>query len=145
MSAFTSSLRPLMRASHGAASSARSFSSSSSRSVSRMILTGRLAAEPELQATSTGQDIIKYAVGTSHGNRDNRQTSWFRIASFTPEGPQRDYLLSLPKGTLVYVEGDVSMRSYEDAEGKKHSGLNIVQRSLEVLKRAGSDNSNSSA
>ena len=98
MSAFTSSLRPLMRASHGAASSARSFSSSSSRSVSRMILTGRLAAEPELQATSTGQDIIRYAVGTSHGNRDNRQTSWFRIASFTPEGPQRDYLLSLPKG-----------------------------------------------
>lgn len=98
MSAFTSSLRPLMRASHGVAPAARSFSSSSSRSMARMVLTGRLAAEPELQATSTGQDIIKYAVGSSYGPRDNRQTSWFRVASFLPEGPQRDHLLALPKG-----------------------------------------------
>lgn len=30
--------------------------------------------------------------------------------------------------TLVYLEGDASMRSYEDADGKKHSNLNIVQR-----------------
>lgn len=98
MSAFTASMRPFARASHGAALSARSFSSSSSRSVARMILTGRLAAEPELQATSTGQDVIKYAVGTSYGPKDNRQTSWFRVASFAPEGPQRDYLLGLQKG-----------------------------------------------
>ncbi|KAK1144582.1 ssDNA-binding protein, mitochondrial [Aspergillus melleus] len=135
MSAFTSSLRPLVRASHGAALSARSFSSSSSRSAARMIITGRLGGEPELQATSTGQDVIKYAVGSSYGPRDNRQTSWFRVASFVPEGPQRDYLLGLPKGTLVFVEGDASMRQYEDAEGKKQSALNIVQRSIEVLRR----------
>ena len=31
--------------------------------------------------------------------------------------------------TLVYVEGDASVRVYEDAEGKKQSSLNIVQRS----------------
>lgn len=33
-----------------------------------------------------------------------------------------------PYRTLVYVEGDASMRVYEDAEGKKTSSLNIVQR-----------------
>ncbi|KAI9040611.1 single-stranded DNA-binding protein [Aspergillus affinis] len=132
MSAFTSSLRPLVRASHGAALSARSFSSSASRSVARMILTGRLGSEPELQATSTGQDVIKYAVSSSYGPRDNRQTSWFRVASFAPEGPQRDYLLGLPKGTLVYVEGDATMRSYEDADGKKQSTLSLVQRKLQL-------------
>lgn len=77
---------------------ARGFSSTAQRALSRMVLTGRLAAEPELQATSSGQDIIKYAVGSSYGPRDNRQTSWFRVASFLPEGGQRDFLLSLPKG-----------------------------------------------
>jgi Single-strand binding protein family len=77
---------------------ARSFSSSPAHSVARMIITGRLAAEPEISATSTGQDVIKYAVGTSYGPRDNRQTSWFRVASFQPEGPGRDHLLSLAKG-----------------------------------------------
>ncbi|KKK18266.1 hypothetical protein P175DRAFT_0501956 [Aspergillus ochraceoroseus IBT 24754] len=131
----TSSLRPLLRAAPAAALSARSFSSSSSRSVARMIITGRLAADPELQATATGQEIIKYAVGTSHGPKDNRQTSWFRVSSFVNDGPQRDYLLGLQKGTLVYIEGDATMRQWEDSEGKKQTTLNIVQRNLEVLKR----------
>ncbi|KAB8068109.1 putative ssDNA binding protein [Aspergillus leporis] len=135
MSAFASSLRPMMRVAPGGALSARTFSSSSSRSVARMIITGRLAAAPELQPTSTGQDIIKYSVGTSFGPRDNRQTSWFKVASFEPEGSQRDFILNLPKGTLVYVEGDTSLRQWEDNEGRKHTTLNIVQKSLEVLKR----------
>lgn len=77
---------------------ARSFSSSPAHSVARMVITGRLAAEPELMATSTGRDVVKYAVGTSYGPKDNRQTSWFRVASFQPEGPARDFLLNLPKG-----------------------------------------------
>jgi hypothetical protein len=76
---------------------ARSFSSSPAHSLARLTITGRLAAEPELSSTSTGE-IVKYAVGTSSGPKDNRQTSWFRIASFVPDGPSRAYLLGLPKG-----------------------------------------------
>ncbi|CRG87204.1 ssDNA binding protein, putative [Talaromyces islandicus] len=118
-----------------AALSARSFSSSPAHSFARLTITGRLAAEPELSATSTGGEIVKYAVGTSSGPKDNRQTSWFRIASFAPDGPSRAHLLGLPKGSLVLVEGDVTMRNYEDAEGKRHSAVSIVQRNIEVLKR----------
>jgi len=65
-----------------------------------MQLIGRLADTPELTPTSTGRELIKYSLGVSGGPRDeqgNRATSWFRIASFV-EGPQRDLLLSLPKG-----------------------------------------------
>ncbi|KAJ5619207.1 hypothetical protein N7510_003191 [Penicillium lagena] len=143
MSAFASSLRPSLRLA-ATAQPTRTFSSSSSRSVAKMILTGRLAAEPELQATSTGQDVIKYALATSYGPKENRHTSWFRVSSFVPEGAQREYLLGLQKGTLVYVEGDASMRQWEDAEGKKQSSLSIVQRSLEVLKRPASAYENES-
>lgn len=62
-----------------------------------MILTGRLAAEPELQATASGQEVIKYAVGSSTGPKTDRRTSWFRVSAFQ-EGGQRDFLLGLPKG-----------------------------------------------
>lgn len=102
MSAFTSTLRPSLRLASTAAQSARTFSSSSSHSLARMIITGRLAADPELQATSTGQDIVRYAVGSSHGPRDNRQVSWFQVTSFVPEGAQRDYILGLPKGYVAH-------------------------------------------
>jgi single-stranded DNA-binding protein len=35
----------------------------------------------------------------------------------------------------VYLEGDATMRTYDDAEGKKQSSLNLVQTKIEVLKR----------
>lgn len=48
--------------------------------------------------------------------------------------------------TLVYLEGDASMRSYEAADGQKHSSLNILQRkisfpgvSLSITQKSGTD------
>ncbi|KAH8791795.1 hypothetical protein BGZ57DRAFT_749139 [Hyaloscypha finlandica] len=114
--------------------SARTFSTAPARSsFAKMTIIGRLADTPELQATSTGQEILRYAVGTNSGPRDNQKTSWFRVTSFLPEGPHRDFIASLDKGTLVYVEGDASMSSYQDAEGKTRTSLNLVQQKLEVL------------
>ncbi|PMD24234.1 ssDNA binding protein [Hyaloscypha hepaticicola] len=112
----------------------RTFSTSSTRSsFAKMTIIGRLADTPELQATSTGQEILRYAVGTNSGPRDNQKTSWFRVTSFLPEGPQRDFIAGLDKGTLVYVEGEASMSQYTDAEGKPRSALNLIQQKLEVL------------
>jgi hypothetical protein len=115
MSAFTP-LRPSLGLARTAAQASRGFSSSASRSVARMIITGRLAAEPELQATSSGQDVIKYAIGTSYGSKENRQTSWFRVASFLPEGSQRDFILGLPKGYVLDSFGWKLLRCWGSLE-----------------------------
>lgn len=92
-------LTPARRMASGAPSfSARTFSTTRPSQLARLTLVGRLGTDPELSDTSTGQ-IIKYVVGTSYGSKDNRKTSWFRIASFAGEGtPQRDHLMSLTKG-----------------------------------------------
>lgn len=37
--------------------------------------------------------------------------------------------------TLVYLEGDASLKTYTDREGKQQSALNIVQTKIDVLKR----------
>lgn len=76
----------------------RAFSTTPTRPVAKITIVGRLAAEPELTATSTGQEMVRYAIGTSYGPKENRQTSWWRVASFAPEGPGRDYLTRLEKG-----------------------------------------------
>ncbi|KAI1337946.1 nucleic acid-binding protein [Xylariaceae sp. FL0016] len=117
------------------ASLARSFSASARRDIAKMTIVGNLAATPEIKATSTGREILEYAVASNSGPRDKQTTSWFKVASFIEEGPRRDYLASLPKGTTVYVEGDAVMNSYEDAEGQKRSSLSIYQRDLQVLRR----------
>ncbi|PWY72900.1 ssDNA binding protein [Aspergillus heteromorphus CBS 117.55] len=131
MSAFLSALRPGLRASSGAA---RSFSSSTPCSVARMTITGRIASEPELRATASGSEVVKYTVATNTGSKDNRQSSFFRVTSFS-SGSQRDVILNMGKGTLVYFEGDASMRQFENAEGVKTTTLNLVQRHIEILKR----------
>ncbi|KAI1313707.1 nucleic acid-binding protein [Xylaria venustula] len=117
------------------ATSTRAFSASARRDIAKITLVGNLAATPEVKATSTGKEVIEYAVASGDGPRDNRHTSWFRVATFSEEGPRRDYLTSLPKGSTVFVEGDAVINQYTDAEGKTRSSLSIYQRNLEVLRR----------
>lgn len=37
--------------------------------------------------------------------------------------------------TLVYLEGEASMNTYEDKNGQTQSSLNVVQSKIEVLQR----------
>ncbi|KAL1296562.1 hypothetical protein AAFC00_000062 [Neodothiora populina] len=116
---------------------ARAFSTTRPSLLARMQLIGRLADSPELNETSTGRQMIRYSVGVSTGARDengNRQTSWFRIASFN-EGPSRDLLLGLPKGTLLHVEAEARMDTFQGQDGQQQTRLNLVQRSFEALSR----------
>ncbi|TGO46144.1 hypothetical protein BCON_0342g00020 [Botryotinia convoluta] len=112
----------------------RNFSTSArNNSFAKLTLIGRLADKPEITATSQGQEIMKYAVGTSTGRGENQKTSWFRIVSFLPEGPQRDFISNLEKGTLVYVEAEAQMNNYQDADGKNRSSMSAVQQKIDVL------------
>jgi hypothetical protein len=81
----------------------RAFSVSARRDIAKITLVGNLAATPEVKATSTGKEVIEYAVASSDGPRENRHTSWFRVATFAEEGPRRDYLTSLPKGYVFSI------------------------------------------
>ncbi|KAJ5104834.1 hypothetical protein NUU61_002181 [Penicillium alfredii] len=135
MSAFASLLRPSLRMATPATSTARTFSSSAARSLARMSIVGRLGAAPELSVTSTGLDLVKYSIATDTGPRDKRETSWFRVGTILDESKFRDFMLALPKGTLVLVECEARMKDREDADGKKYKTLTLAQRSIEVLRR----------
>ena len=83
------------------AAALRAFSTTAPRPLAKMQLIGRLADTPEHQDTSTGRDIVRFALGVSTGPKDesgNRGVSWFRVASFLNDGPQKDLLLSQVKG-----------------------------------------------
>ncbi|KAG9242341.1 hypothetical protein BJ878DRAFT_516020 [Calycina marina] len=114
--------------------SRRTFSTTTTRpSFAKMTIVGRLADRPELQATSTSTELLRYVVATNSGPKDNQKSSFFRVTSFAPEGAQRDFIAGLEKGTLVYVEGNASMDTYADAEGKNRTALNLVQTRIDVL------------
>ncbi|THZ83754.1 putative ssDNA binding protein [Aureobasidium pullulans] len=116
---------------------ARAFSTSPAHSLAKMQLIGRLADQPELTPTSTGREMVRYALGVKAGPKNEngeRQTSWFRVASFS-DGPGRDLLLSLPKGTLMYLEADARMDTFQGQDGNNQTRLNLIQRNFETLSR----------
>ncbi|KAF5026058.1 hypothetical protein F66182_1850 [Fusarium sp. NRRL 66182] len=115
-------------------SAVRAFSTTTPRPLARITILGNLADSPELHSTSTGREIVRYAIASNSGRGENRKTSWFRVTSFA-EGPSRDYLLNVPKGATVYVEADASNNSYTDANGQNRTSMSIIQRNFEVIRR----------
>lgn len=71
--------------------------------MAKISLIGRLAAQPELVPTSMGRDMIKYAVGTSQGPRDDQKTSWWRVVHYPKEDSNfTNFILSLGKGRVFF-------------------------------------------
>ncbi|KAI4165705.1 MAG: hypothetical protein LQ342_000647 [Letrouitia transgressa] len=104
--------------------------------MAKISVIGRLASTPEVLPTSTGNDVVRYALATGHGPKDNRYTSWWKVAAFPADNSVvKDILLSLGKGSLVYLEGSCSMGKFTDKNGNQQSSLNIVQRQLEIIER----------
>ncbi|KAK7728063.1 ssDNA-binding protein, mitochondrial [Botryosphaeria dothidea] len=112
----------------------RAFSTTPRAQLAKMTIIGRLGAEPELYSSNGGREIVRYVLATNTGRRENNETSWFQVACFD-EGPRKDFLLNLPKGTLMHLEADAKMNVYETPEGTKASRLSLVQRNIEVLSR----------
>ncbi|KAI2630565.1 nucleic acid-binding protein [Xylaria nigripes] len=117
------------------AGASRAFSTTARRDLAKITVVGNLAASPELRTTNAGQELIEYTVASNSGPRDKRHTSWFRITTFVEEGPRKEYLLNLQKGSTVYVEGEAINRIFTDKDGKTKTAMSIYQQHLEVLRR----------
>ncbi|KAF1839082.1 hypothetical protein BDW02DRAFT_575851 [Decorospora gaudefroyi] len=113
---------------------ARSFSATARPQLARMTVIGRLGVAPEEVTVSGDRTLVRYVVGTNYGKGEEKKTSWFRVASFV-SGAQKDYLMNVPKGSLLYVDADARMETYLDSEGNKKSNLSLVARNFDVLSR----------
>ncbi|KAH7386959.1 hypothetical protein DE146DRAFT_621122 [Phaeosphaeria sp. MPI-PUGE-AT-0046c] len=113
----------------------RAFSATAAARISRMTVIGRLGAQPEEVSVAGDRTLVRYVVGSNYGKKGEQKTSWFRVASFV-EGPQKEYLLGVPKGSLLYVEAEARMESYTDKEGNTRSNLSLIARNFDVLSRS---------
>jgi single-strand DNA-binding protein len=89
-------------------------------SVNRVILVGRLGKDPEVKYTPSGQALATFSLATDETRKDaegNRQTTteWHSIVFW---GKQAEIASEyLKKGGLIYVEGRLQTRSWEDSQG----------------------------
>lgn len=88
-------------------------------SVNRVILLGRLGKDPEVKYTQSGQALARFSLATDDRRKDESgnwvdQTEWHNIVVFGKQAETAGEYAK--KGSLVYVEGKLRYRSWDDKE-----------------------------
>ncbi|PYU28143.1 MAG: single-stranded DNA-binding protein [Acidobacteria bacterium] len=105
-------------------------------SVNRAILVGRLGRDPETRYTSGGQAVCNFTLATDETYRDRngerqKRTEWHRIVVW---GKQAEIAQQyLHKGSLIFVEGRIQTRQWDDREGQKRTTVEIVASNFRML------------
>jgi len=98
-------------------------------SVNKVILVGNLGADPELKYTPSNRPVCNLSVATNEvwkdkGGQKQERTEWHRVNVW---GDQAEHCSKyLVKGRMVYVEGRIQTRSWDDKEGKKRYSTEVV-------------------
>jgi single-strand DNA-binding protein len=106
------------------------------RGLNKVMIIGRLGRDPEMRYTPSGRPVTTFSVATSRtwttseGER-KVETEWFNIVAW---GSLAEICKQyLAKGQVVYVEGRLQTRHWDDNEGNKHTSVEIVANEMIML------------
>src|SRR5262245_50077815 len=105
-------------------------------SVNKAILVGRLGRDPETRYTSGGQAVCNFTMATDETYKDRagerqKRTEWHKIVVWSKLAEICQQYLH--KGSLVYIEGRITTRQWEDKEGQKRTSTEIVANEMRML------------
>ncbi len=105
-------------------------------SVNKVILVGRLGRDPETRYTSSGQAVCNFSIATDETFKDRngerqKRTEWHRIVMWGKLAEIGQQYLK--KGTLVYIEGRIQSRQWDDREGQKRTSYDIIANVMRML------------
>ncbi|MBB5397305.1 MULTISPECIES: single-stranded DNA-binding protein [unclassified Mucilaginibacter] len=105
--------------------------------INKVILVGHLGKDPEVRHLEGGVAVASFPLATSETfNKDGRkveQTEWHNIVMW--RGLADVAAKFLQKGKLVYIEGKLRTRSFEDKEGIKKYTTEVVAENFTMLGR----------
>lgn len=108
-------------------------------SLNKVMLIGYLGADPEIRYTPSGAAVANFRIATTEqwrskeGEKEER-TEWHRIVAWRELGERCGEYLH--KGSLVYIEGKIQTRDWEDRDGNKRYTTEIIAQRMQMLDRA---------
>ena len=121
-------------------------------SLNKVLLIGRLGADPEIKQMVNGKSVARLSLATSQSWKDKNtgekkeKTEWHRVVVFN-EGLVNVVQQYLKKGAQVYVEGQLTTRKWKDEQSgqDKYSTEIIIQGYNSSLTMLGGGNQNNIA
>jgi len=105
-------------------------------SVNKVILVGRLGKDPELKYTPSGAPVAKFSLATDESFKDKtgekqEHTEWHNIVAWNKLAEICGEYLT--KGKLVYIEGSIRSRQWQDQSGNKRTSYEIIANQMQML------------
>lgn len=105
--------------------------------LNRIILIGRLVADPQLRYTQSGIAVANFTIAVDRpflSQSGERETDFIDIVTWRKQAEVVANHLS--KGRLVAVEGRLQIRSYDDQNGIRRKAAEVVADQVRFLDRA---------
>ena len=118
-------------------------------SLNKLLLIGRLGADPEIKQMVNGKSVARLSIATSQSWKDKNtgekkeKTEWHRVVVFN-EGLVNVVQQYLKKGAQIYIEGQLTTRKWKDEKSgqDRYSTEIVLQGYNSTLTMLGGGNSN---
>ena len=104
--------------------------------INKAILVGRLGRDPEVRYTTSGTPVANFSLATDESWTDKngerqRRTEWHQIVVWSRLAEICERYLR--KGRLVFIEGQIQTREWEDRDGNRRRTTEIAARNMQML------------
>ncbi|MEE9373691.1 MAG: single-stranded DNA-binding protein [Saprospiraceae bacterium] len=106
--------------------------------INKVILVGNLGKDPEVRHLESGSVMARFSVATNENYQDKNgewqtQTEWHNIVCWRSLAERAER--SLKKGSLIYLEGKLTTRKWQDKDGNDKYTTEVVARTIRALER----------
>lgn len=108
-------------------------------SVNKIILIGRVGKDPEGHALQDGTSVVNFTLATSERYRDKNtgeqkeSTEWHSITCWRGCADLANNYVR--KGQLLYIEGKIHNRSYQDRDGVTRYKTEVIAETIDFLSK----------
>jgi single-strand DNA-binding protein len=101
--------------------------------LNRVVLIGRLTADPELRQTQSGLPVVNFtlAVDRKFSKDKDKKTDFINIIAW--RGLAENCANYLTKGKMAAVDGRLQIRNYEDKQGQKRTIAEVIADDVRFL------------
>lgn len=95
--------------------------------LNKVIIMGRLTADPEIRQTQNGTDMVSFCVAVERNFSDTngqKQTDFIHCAAWKAAAQFISKYFS--KGQMIALEGSIQTRNYEDKSGSRRTAVEVA-------------------
>lgn len=104
--------------------------------INKSILVGNVGKNPEVKHLDSGSTVASFSLATSETYKDKngerqKQTEWHNIVFWGKTAEVVEKYIT--KGMLVYIEGKITTRKWQDKDGNDRYTTEIIGQKLQML------------